>query len=125
MRRKRRSKRTKKVGLLTLISIILLISFIFFYFFKSAKIKNATKAVSITNDVQKPKNEKNKTLDGIPEAVLNSKDESSDSQNKDLRKFPYPYSAMLSICSDIDDTTRPLCHEENLHRIGEAVMVIG
>lgn len=26
-------------------------------------------------------------------------------ENADLRKFPYPYSSMLSICSDIDDTT--------------------
>lgn len=105
MRRKRRSKKTKKFGLVTLISITLLISISFFYFFKSSQVKTTTKAVSATANVEKPKNEKNKTPDGIPEAILNSKDETSDSQNKDLRKFPYPYSAMLAICSDIDDTT--------------------
>ena len=105
MRRTRRSKKTKKIGLLTLISIILLILFSFFYFLKYEQTKNTTKAVSAINNTEKPKDRKDKTADGIPNAILNSKYEISDSDNKDLRKFPYPYSAMLAICSDIDDTT--------------------
>ena len=105
MKRKRRSNKTKKIGFLTLLSIIFLISFSFSYFFNYLQTKNNTKVVSAINDTEKTKDKKNKTGDGIPTDILNSKDEISDSQNKDLRKFPYPYSSMLAICSDIDDTT--------------------
>lgn len=105
MRRKRRSRKNKKLGFLTLFSLIMLISFSFFYFFKSVETKSTSKAVSATNSKEQSKAKKNETPDAIPDAILNSKDEIYDSQNKDLRKFPYPYSSMLAICSDIDDTT--------------------
>jgi hypothetical protein len=42
----------------------------------------------------------------IPENVLETLKTVSPVRNKqELRKFPYPYNAMLSICSDIDNTT--------------------
>ena len=58
--------------------------------------------------MKSPKAKKSKVSDEIPRNVLkslNSYNESADSQDKDLRKFPYPYNAMLAISSDIDDTT--------------------
>ena len=104
MRKKRRSKKSRKIRILTLATATLLILFSFFYLFKYIETKSNIKAVSTTN-IPKTKNDKSKIPDGIPEAILNSKDETTDSENKDLRKFPYPYSAMLAICSDIDDAT--------------------
>ncbi|BCJ85637.1 hypothetical protein [Effusibacillus dendaii] len=41
----------------------------------------------------------------VPEAVKQKLAEPGNAQRNDIRKFPYPYEAMLSIASDIDDTT--------------------
>ncbi len=113
MRRLQRTKKNKKISktrkikFLSLISFILLILASSVYFLKPIAIKkiNSTSKVTATTTQQKAKHEKNKTADGIPDAILNSANETTDSQNKDLRKFPYPYNAMLAICSDIDDAT--------------------
>lgn len=103
-RRTRRSKNAKKMGLITLNLMVLLILVSFFYFFKNYHVKNNTKVVANVN-VEKKQNKATKTPDAIPESILNSSNEISDSEDKDIRKFPYPFSAMLAICSDIDDAT--------------------
>lgn len=86
--------------------IILFIIFSCFYALKLFK-KNTTSS-SVSDSMNNPKTKKSKVSDEIPKDVLkslNSYNESADSQDKDLRKFPYPYNAMLAISSDIDDTT--------------------
>lgn len=86
--------------------IILLIIFSYIYTLKLSKKNTATLPVSTS--MKSPKAKKSKVSDEIPRNVLkslNSYNESADSQDKDLRKFPYPYNAMLAISSDIDDTT--------------------
>jgi hypothetical protein len=93
----------KKVKWLALTSVIILL-IVLGYFYSLKLKKNAE--VSSVNASSKSKT--SKVSDEIPQNVLsslNSYTESKDSSNKDLRKFPYPYSAMLAICSDIDDTT--------------------
>lgn len=46
-----------------------------------------------------------KTNVGIANAKVQNKQKTSTAQNIKLRKFPYPYNAMLALCSDIDDAT--------------------
>jgi hypothetical protein len=52
-------------------------------------------------------NKSNKIPDDLKKALLNSKDSNDNGRKASvkLRKFPYPFSSMLSICSDIDGTT--------------------
>lgn len=94
----------KKFKWLALTSfIILLIIFSCYYTLKLSKIN--TKISEINPSA---KDKKRKVSDEIPKGVLKSLNfynESADSPDKDLRKFPYPYNAMLAISSDIDDTT--------------------
>lgn len=103
----------KKFKLLFLLLFIFMAAFAATRIFNANKTKTTAKLASNVAN-QEQKHEKAKTHDGIPEAILNSSNEISDSQNKDLRKFPYPYSAMLAICSDIDDAT--LEEFKNYHR---------
>lgn len=49
--------------------------------------------------------EKKPTYNEINAAIDKLKTEKYSHSNTDLRKFPYPYKAMLAICSDIDGTT--------------------
>lgn len=45
------------------------------------------------------------TKAGIVSAKVQNKSKDTINQSIGLRKFPYPYSAMLALCSDIDDAT--------------------
>lgn len=98
-----KSKRIKRVKQVLISLFFILILVVFICDFKSYI---TTKLISAT--VKNNKLENNavkKTDDDIPKDVSNLKYEGHDYKNSDLRKFPYPYSSMLSICSDIDDTT--------------------
>lgn len=99
--RAKKTKRAKKIRFLMLFSFIFLTVFTSFYYFKFY----STKKVTASNISKKNMCKKSKTADAIPASILNSNNEITDSQNKDLRKFPYPYNAMIALCSDIDDTT--------------------
>lgn len=103
----RKSERVKNAKLIALFLLLILILFASIYGLKSYATEKLTKSTSVA--VQQSSKEKKhmgrKTEDAIPQDVLNFKGKASDSQNNNLRKFPYPYSAMLSLCSDIDDTT--------------------
>lgn len=103
----------KKIKLLFVLLFILIVAFGVSKFFEPNKVKTNAKVISNT-EVQNQIPEKSQTSDAIPEAILNSNNETYDSQNTDLRKFPYPYSSMLAICSDIDDAT--LEEFRNYHR---------
>ncbi|WPC43256.1 hypothetical protein [Clostridium sp. JS66] len=99
-------KKAKKIKFVISIFFILLVlaaCFWGFKFYNSKKLANNVKVSA--NNPAKTKCKKNKTADSIPESVLNSNTETKDSENKDIRKFPYPFKSMLSICSDIDDAT--------------------
>ncbi|NMM63978.1 hypothetical protein HBE96_15100 [Clostridium sp. P21] len=104
--RVKKYKKARRIRLLISTFFVLLVvitSFLGFKFYCSKKSINSLKVSADSSP--KIKREKSKTADAIPESVLNSNNETTDSENKDLRKFPYPFSSMLSICSDIDDTT--------------------
>lgn len=98
-----KSKRIKRVKQVLTSLFFILILVVFMCDFKSyitTKLISATvKNNKLEDDAMK------KTDDDIPKDVSNLKHEGHDYKNGDLRKFPYPYSSMLSICSDIDDTT--------------------
>lgn len=106
-KRIQQNKRRKRLRLLVTLSIILLLFLAFFSFYKlffAKKLGKISKVVAV-NSEHTAKINKEKTDDEIPQAILNSKNEISDSQDKDIRKFPFPYVSMLAICSDIDDAT--------------------
>jgi hypothetical protein len=104
IKKSRKAKKIRLLKLISFISLILVTSFFCFKLYASKNLKNIS-TVSATSNLQGSKSKKNKTTDTIPEGILNSNNETTDSKNKDLRKFPYPFSSMLAICSDIDDTT--------------------
>ncbi|WP_411681754.1 hypothetical protein [Clostridium thailandense] len=104
----------KKLKPLFILLFLLIVGFGLSKYLQLNSVKTTAK-VTANTDIEKPHIKKKlQTTDAIPEGVLNSNAETYDSQNTDLRKFPYPYSAMLAICSDIDDTT--LEEFRNYHR---------
>ncbi|MFL0195398.1 hypothetical protein ACJDU8_07435 [Clostridium sp. WILCCON 0269] len=99
----RRYKGAKKVNRIAVAVFSILILVVAMRSLKSYMTTKLTTAAVAQN---KHKNSnKRKTDDAIPKDVLNHKYKVSNYQNNDIRKFPYPYSSMLSLCSDIDDTT--------------------
>lgn len=96
--RTRKNKKIRKYRLIILACFILSILAISFFSFNSYH-----KSKMVEANLSKHKNKK--VCDAVPQNILKSIDKVSDSQRSDLRKFPYPYSSMLSICSDIDDAT--------------------
>ncbi|OAA91397.1 hypothetical protein [Clostridium ljungdahlii] len=103
LRKTKRIKKNKKFKAITLICFILIILVASFCNYKFHFRKKLTSSIEVSSYANSHKSKK--TQDAIPKNALNSIPETTDSQNKDLRKFPYPYSSMLAICSDIDDGT--------------------
>ena len=96
------TKKNKKFKV-NLICFVLTILAVYFCSYKLHFQKKLDGSIKVSSSANSHKSKK--TQDAIPKNELNSIPETTDSQNKDLRKFPYPYISMLAICSDIDDTT--------------------
>ena len=93
-------KKNKRLTLTVIISLLIILCCIY-----ASKLHMSTS----TNN-QQAENSENLDLasDEISEDVLNSLDSYNriaNSENKDLRKFIYPYNSMLAFSSDIDDAT--------------------
>ncbi|WP_243240361.1 hypothetical protein [Clostridium cibarium] len=70
-------------------------------------IKKSIPVATTNNNISAEDDTNNVSHQNI-QAILNSLNSNTKNpyyNEKDLRKFPYPYSSMLAICSDIDDTT--------------------
>ncbi|WP_241428103.1 hypothetical protein [Clostridium sp. DJ247] len=100
-------KKTKRLYLTLFIILMILLGYTCAFRFSN---KNIVQSPA-PNNIENLHNTKSKISDEIPVSVLkvlnsyDDQDSNTDTKNKDLRKFPYPYDAMLAICSDIDDTT--------------------
>lgn len=102
----RKARRIKKARKIAVVFLFILIFAACGYSAKLYFMKKPTKDTSAKVQIQSSnlqKQKEKKTEDAIPEEVLNFKGKTYDSQNNELRKFPYPYNAMLALCSDIDD----------------------
>ncbi|MCY6371491.1 hypothetical protein [Clostridium ganghwense] len=99
-------KKTKILKLALL--VIVTLGFYLFFFTSNVLNKKVTKELLVnTNEVAANKTTKtsNEPKVYIPKEILKHDNPSSALESSDLRKFPYPYKSMLSICSDIDDST--------------------
>ncbi|WMJ79722.1 hypothetical protein RBU49_12705 [Clostridium sp. MB40-C1] len=92
-------KKKLLVSSLIVIAILIICTFLF-----NHKLNTKTDSVLNTNK-NIPNSTPKKPEIFIPKEALNHDSPSLSSESKDLRKFPYPYKSMLSICSDIDDAT--------------------
>lgn len=101
MIKKKIIRRVKVLKRILLLSILAGMFFISFFSFSSYLKK--LNAINTNASITKTKEKHNENP--IINNVLNNKVKSKISQDIKLRKFPYPYSAMLALCSDIDDTT--------------------
>lgn len=78
-----------------------------------SKITKPKDKASVSTDTTQPTNiiENNPLITSketlnVPDNIIDKIKNSTPTYNKqDIRKFPYPYNSMVSICSDIDDTT--------------------
>lgn len=102
MNKRKRTKLIKRILFLSVLSVVFFISFFSFGLF--LKKSNVTKTnASVTNT--KHKQNKNIVNNNVPENKINNIQKPQTVEDIKLRKFPYPYSAMLALCSDIDDAT--------------------
>jgi hypothetical protein len=99
-------KRAKQISVFCILILILLVSIFGLKLYTTKRpLKNTGEDTQLDKSMYNKENKDRKTEDAIPQDVLNFKPKTSDSNNDDLRKFPYPYNAMLALCSDIDDAT--------------------
>lgn len=107
MSKNRQSIRIKMAKRIGICSLFVLILFLGIYsskgHTKEKLTSNINQVAQHDNGIKESKNIKSR--DNIPENFLSSKGKLHVPASNDIRRFPYPYSAMLSLCSDIDDTT--------------------
>lgn len=102
MNKKKKGKRIKIFRRMLFLLILAVIFFSSFYGFglylKSFHAKNTSASITGTK--------KNKSTKIKDSSIVSSNPVKPEiKQDIELRKFPYPYNAMLALCSDIDDTT--------------------
>lgn len=94
-----------KITLFGEVLVLFIIIIISIYTYNTISHKNSKMDIHINAYGLTKAKEKKTTINEINTVINILKSKKYMHLSSDLRKFPYPYNAMLSICSDIDGTT--------------------